>query len=89
MAALYLLENSNAGSSQRLPINASAAPIDTILFSRLSMNYSLKTVKYETVATVLRQRDDRLPGRASLVSAVSKVARLTVRNILSNRCRNE
>lgn len=85
--AFYVLANANVDSSQRLSIRAVAYPSDTMLSLRSSIKKFFKTVKYETVATVLRQREERLPARTSLVSAVSEAAPLTAQKRLSNRRR--
>lgn len=55
IAALFLLTNAEANSTQKLSMFSEADFNDTILFARLPLNDLFKTSKYVTVAIVLRQ----------------------------------
>lgn len=86
MSALYLLANSNANSSQWLPIFAAAAPR---ILHYLADHRRTTLLKQSSTgrSSVLRQCNGVLPARASLVSAKTEVAPQTVWNGLSSRCR--
>ena len=58
MSALVLLANSRVDSSQRISILAAAAPKESKLSSTASIDDYVRAVKYEAIASVLRQCDD-------------------------------
>jgi len=57
MSAFVLLANANVDSSQCIAILAAAAPNDKSLSSKSSLDDFVRSVKYESIATVLRQCD--------------------------------
>lgn len=71
MALLRLLANANAEGSELLSIFAAAAPNDSMLSPRSSLNDFVKTLKYDTAATVLRKFNEKMPARAKLANKTS------------------
>lgn len=65
MTALYLLSNASAGSTQPLSIFAAAVNNNSKLSPRSSLNDFVKTARYKTIATVLRQCYEKMLVRAS------------------------
>lgn len=57
MSALVLLANAKVDSSQRISILAAASPKESILSESSSIDDYVKSVKYEAIASILRQCD--------------------------------
>lgn len=83
MAKLFKLVNANVDSAQRISILAAASPINYKLSPRSSLDDFVRSAKYETIASILRQCDTHLPsahGTQSPSSALSAVTPLCASN---------
>lgn len=69
MSALVLLANSKVDSSQRISILAAASPKESKLLSTASIDDYVKAVKYEAIASVLRQCDRPMNHEHSQLSS--------------------
>lgn len=57
MAAIFMLGNSNVNGAQRISTLAAVSPHEERLMPQSSLDDYMKAVKYENIASVIRQYD--------------------------------